>query len=71
MKTIKFKILINFCVTGALVIAIIGVAVSLRLDKGISQKLSLLSHDLTTLSNETLESDQCGGDGNGSWEQSG
>ncbi len=55
MKSIKFKILLNFCLTAALIIAALAIVVSWKLSDSISQQSKMLVRDLTTHTNETLD----------------
>jgi len=54
MKTIKNKILICFCITGASIITALGIFISLMLDTGLSRQSEILSDELTCLIKENL-----------------
>jgi hypothetical protein len=54
MKSIKYKILINFCLTALVTIGIVSIIVSWQLDKGLSHQTEKLAADMTTQIYETL-----------------
>jgi len=54
MKSIKYKILISFCLTALLSIAILGIVISWKLDKSLSQQSEKLAADMTIRMYETL-----------------
>lgn len=54
MKSIKYKILISFCLTALLSIAIVGVVVSTQINSSISQQSEKLAADMTAQMYETL-----------------
>ncbi|MBW2644862.1 MAG: methyl-accepting chemotaxis protein [Deltaproteobacteria bacterium] len=54
MQSIKFKILLNFCLTAALIVAVLAIVVSWKLSDSISQQSKMLVQDLTEHTNETL-----------------
>lgn len=54
MRSIKYKILVNFCVTVILIILVIGAVVSWRLNESILQQSSTLSQDVELRSYRNL-----------------
>jgi ABC-type transporter Mla subunit MlaD len=55
MKSIKFKILLNFCLAAALIITVLAIVVSWKLSDSISRQSTMLVGDLTEYTNETLD----------------
>lgn len=54
IRSIKHRILLNFCVTAAVVIAVIAVVLSWKLSNSVSEQSRLLAEDLTEETNKTL-----------------
>jgi methyl-accepting chemotaxis protein len=54
MKSIKYKILLSFCITVAVIILALGIIISSRLNASIGKQSELLSNELTAMTNETL-----------------
>lgn len=55
MKSIKYKILVNFCIVAAVIITVIAIVVSWKISQSISQQSKMLANDLTARTNETLD----------------
>ncbi len=55
MKTIKQKILVSFCITGAVTILVIHLSTSAALKSNLSRQSEILSRELSELVNEILE----------------
>ncbi len=55
MKSIKYKILISFCILAIVTIAVLGIVVSWKLSESISRQSAKLSSDMTTRTHETLK----------------
>lgn len=54
MKSIKYKILLSFCITATIIILIMTVLISFILSSGIEKQSELLSNELAAMTNETL-----------------
>ena len=54
MKSIKYKILVSFCITASVIIMALGILISSRLSASIERQSKMLSDDLIAMTNETL-----------------
>lgn len=54
MKSIKYKIILSFCITATIIILIMIVLISFRLSSSIGKQSELLSSELAAMTNETL-----------------
>ena len=54
MKSIKYKILLSFCITVAVIILALGIIISSRLNASIGKQSELLSNELAAMTHETL-----------------
>ena len=54
MKSIKYKIILSFCITATFIILIMIVLISFRLSSSIGKQSELLSNELAAMTNETL-----------------
>ena len=54
MKSIKYKIMVSFCITAAVIIMALGLLISSKLSAGIEGQSKILSADLIAMTNKTL-----------------
>ena len=54
MKSIKYKILLSFCITASAIIMGLGILISSRLSASIERQSKMLSDDLIAMTSETL-----------------
>jgi len=54
MKSIKYKIMVSFCITAAVIIMALGLLISSKLSAGIERQSKMLSDDLIAMTNKTL-----------------
>lgn len=54
MKSIKYKIILSFCITATMIILIMNFLISFRLGSSIGKQSELLSNELVAMTNENL-----------------